>query len=427
MNKQTFIFFNWLWVWMIVCAIGLASPALGATALQVSKIEVTSSGQSEEVRFFLSQPVEYKTFFLDNPDRLVIDIPHAEWRTEQALPGKYKGKWLKKLRVGRFNPTTNRIVLELAQPLALQNSRIETKKNGAELLLVLQPKTGAKPLQDANPVPADVRNSRDKENWAELAEKTTQTQPLPPGMAGFTKIPVPVFKPSSRTVKPVIVIDAGHGGQDPGATGASGAFEKNITLSYARALNNALLRTGKYHVVLTRDDDRFIMLRDRMGIGRQAKGDVFISIHADTAENPQTRGFSIYTLSNTASDAEAAALATRENKVDLVYGLNLSNEHQDVTEILIDLAQRETMKKSSRLAEILVNNLSRGIMPLPNTHRYAGFAVLKAPDVPSVLIELGFLSHKDDEKLLKSDAYRQKVVNSLVNGLDAYFAARQRE
>lgn len=409
---------------LALCAPGIAR----AQELSIDKIEITSHKEKEELRFHVNRSFTYKTFFLTAPDRFVLDMPVAQWRVQQVLPKDYKGNWLHAMRVGRFNQDTTRVVFDLETPLRLLKSEIRPEGDIAVLTL------GFESLQNKpnvtvsdNPAPAEVRRTnRSSRDWTELAERETEIKPLPEGVT-FKVIPVPRPKPSSRTQKPVIVIDAGHGGRDPGAIGASGAHEKDITLEYARALSKGLLQTGKYHVVLTRDDDTFIMLRERLGIGRRAKADVFISLHADTAENAATKGFSIYTLSNTASDSEAAALAARENKVDLVYGLNLSQEEQDVTEILIDLAQRETMKKSSRLADILADNLSKEISPLPNTHRYAGFAVLKAPDVPSVLIELGFLSNKQDEKRIANPAYREKAVSSLVQGLDAYFKSHRFE
>lgn len=390
--------------------------------LRVDGLTVAVGGGQEEVRLRMNRAVNYKTFFLQNPDRFVVDLPAAQWALPQALPAQYGGSLLRGIRVGQFNPTTTRVVFELGGAASLVGSTFVGSPPGAELQLALRSTGAIAPAPQAVVAPA----AKQGDDWMVLAERQPSSKPLPAGV-GFRTVPVPVFKPSSRTVKPIVVIDAGHGGQDPGTIGASGTHEKDITLAYARALNHALLKTGRYHVVLTRDDDRFIMLRGRLGIGREAKGDVFISLHADSAENKDTRGFSIYTLSDTASDAEAAALAARENKVDLVYGLNLSNEQKDVTEILIDLAQRETMNKSSKLAEILVDNLSKEVLPLPNTHRYAGFAVLKAPDVPSVLIEIGFLSNKKDETQIKSSKYREKVVDSLVDGLDAYFASRAAE
>jgi N-acetylmuramoyl-L-alanine amidase len=218
----------------------------------------------------------------------------------------------------------------------------------------------------------------------------------------------------------VIVIDPGHGGDDPGAIGVSGTYEKNITLAAARDVRNELQRLGGYRVVLTRERDKFIRLRDRVAFGRDAGADLFVSLHADTMPNRQVRGASVYTLSETASDAEAAALAVQENKADLIAGVDLTQETSEVANILIDLAQRETMNRSAQFAALLVDELRRETRLLRNTHRFAGFAVLKAPDVPSVLVELGFLSNRRDEKMLRTKAYRQKLAAAIARGIDRY-------
>jgi N-acetylmuramoyl-L-alanine amidase len=175
-------------------------------------------------------------------------------------------------------------------------------------------------------------------------------------------------------------------------------------------------------VVLTRNRDIFLRRRDRVAKSRAAGAELFISLHADVIKNRKIRGLSVYTLSEKASDKEAAALAEKENKADLIAGLDLSNESPVVTNILIDLAQRETMNNSSRFAAMLIKELGREVRILRNTHRFAGFAVLKAPDVPSVLLELGFLSNRHEEKALRSKAYRAKLGAALVRGVDQYFA-----
>ncbi len=199
----------------------------------------------------------------------------------------------------------------------------------------------------------------------------------------------------------VVAIDAGHGGQDPGAISLSGVYEKQITLATARALRDELKALGRYRVLLTRDRDVFIRLRDRIAIARAAGADLFLSLHADKVENPAVRGLSVYTLSERASDAEAAALADAENKVDLLGGVKLKGQSPEVTDILIDLVQRDTMNQSAQMASLLVRELREETLLLPRTHRFAGFAVLKSPDVPSALIELGYLSNPTDERLLR--------------------------
>jgi N-acetylmuramoyl-L-alanine amidase len=220
---------------------------------------------------------------------------------------------------------------------------------------------------------------------------------------------------------PVIVIDPGHGGVDPGATGVSGAYEKHITLAMARELKAMLERSGRYRVHLTRDRDVFIRLRERVAIARAQGADLFISLHADAVQNPQIRGLSVYTLSRNASDAEAQALAEKENKADLIAGIDLTHESADVANILIDLAQRETMNRSAGFATELVDEVGQEMDLLGNTHRFAGFAVLKAPDVPAVLVEMGYLSNDSEEKLLRQPQYRARLAKSITQAVERFF------
>ena len=225
----------------------------------------------------------------------------------------------------------------------------------------------------------------------------------------------------ARDGVPVIVIDPGHGGVDPGATGVSGIYEKHITLAMARELKTALEKGGRYRVHLTRDRDVFIRLRDRVAIARQYGADLFVSLHADAVQNPQIRGLSVYTLSQNASDSEAQALAEKENKADLIAGVDLSHESPDVAGILIDLAQRETMNRSAGFATELVDEVGQEMDLLGNTHRFAGFAVLKAPDVPAVLVEMGYLSNEFEEKQLRQPQYRARLAKALAKAVERYF------
>ncbi|MDZ3837235.1 MAG: N-acetylmuramoyl-L-alanine amidase [Rhodospirillales bacterium] len=256
-----------------------------------------------------------------------------------------------------------------------------------------------------------------------------KTSPVaPPAMTpkaaevGATSVsmPLPARRPSSPRAPRVVVLDPGHGGADPGAIGVSGVYEKDITLAAAREIKRALEQAGGYKVLLTRNDDRFIRLRDRVEFARRAGAELFVSVHADSVSSREVRGASVYTLSTTASDSEAAALAEKENKADLIAGLDLSGESSEVTNILIDLAQRETMNQSAAFAGHVVEQLADATGLLPNPHRFAGFAVLKAPDIPSVLIELGFLSNRNDERaLLKSDS-RTRVAAAMAKAIDGY-------
>ncbi len=237
---------------------------------------------------------------------------------------------------------------------------------------------------------------------------------LPPG--------VPMLRPEPEGPLPLVYIDPGHGGPDPGTIGHSGTYEKNVTLAVAQELERELLATGRYRVKLTRRSDMFVALRERFEMARVDHADIFISLHADSSFVGDPRGLSVYTLSETSSDAEAAALAAKENKADLIAGMDLTKQSTAVTSILIDLAQRETKNQSAHFAELLVNELGRVTMLLPNTHRFAGFAVLKAPDIASVLIEMGYLSNVQDEALLLSGAHRAKLAGAMLRAIDGYFA-----
>ena len=243
---------------------------------------------------------------------------------------------------------------------------------------------------------------------------------MTPAAAGVP-FALPPPKPATARKTWVVAIDAGHGGIDPGALGASGTYEKHVTLAMAKELAEALEKSGRYKPVLVRDRDVFIRLRDRIAIARGAGADLFVSLHADAIDDPRVRGLSVYTLSEKASDKEAEMLADRENKADLIAGVNLSGETPEVTNILIDLAQRETMNESARFAGRLVKNLNQETKLLRNSHRFAGFAVLKAADVPSVLVELGFMSNPQDEAGLKTKAYRTQMVRAIVQSVDDYF------
>ena len=219
----------------------------------------------------------------------------------------------------------------------------------------------------------------------------------------------------------VLVIDPGHGGRDSGAVGIRNILEKNVTLSIAKKLKEKFKSDKKYKVILTRTNDKYLKLKERVRKARKFKADLFISLHADYHRNKKVNGVSVYTLSEKASDKEAAALARRENKEDLIEGLDLSSESKEVTNILIDLAQRETMNQSSIFVNFLIKEFKKNTKLLQRTHRFAGFAVLKAPDIPSVLIEMGYLSNIKDSGLLVDSSYHKKITNSIFEGVENYF------
>jgi N-acetylmuramoyl-L-alanine amidase len=219
----------------------------------------------------------------------------------------------------------------------------------------------------------------------------------------------------------LVVLDPGHGGVDPGCIGRGGTYEKDVALATAREVARQIEATRHYRVHLTRRDDEFIPLAERVARARAVGGDLFLSMHADALPNAEMRGASVYTLSEQASDKEAAALAARENKADLIAGIDLSRNEPAVSEILIDLARRQTNNLSIRLARDVVSELGHEVRLLTNSHRSAGFVVLKAPDIPSALVEMGCLSNRVEEQLLQRPAYQRKVASSLVRSITDYF------
>lgn len=224
---------------------------------------------------------------------------------------------------------------------------------------------------------------------------------------------------------PLVVIDAGHGGHDPGAISPhNGRREKDVTLAIARAIRDELLASRRVRVALTRDDDRFLVLEERYGIARRLKADLFISVHADAAENSEAHGASVYTLSEVASDREAARLAARENKANIINGVDLGAHGDAVSSILIDLTQRETMNASAEFARLLQREASDEMTFRTTAHRFASFVVLKAPDTPSVLFETGFLSNKGDAAFLASASGRKKVARGVREAVQIHFARR---
>jgi len=239
--------------------------------------------------------------------------------------------------------------------------------------------------------------------------------------------PVDVSEVKKSTSKKwLVVIDPGHGGIDPGATSPNNKLEKTLTLIFAKKLQKKLEADQRFQVLLTRSSDVFVGLRKRVKIAREARADLFISLHVDSIKNKRHRGISIYTLSEKASDKEAALLAKRENKSDIIAGLDLSQESSEVTDILIDLAKRDTMNSSAELAKFLLDRLAPKFRLIRKSHRFAGFAVLKAIDMPSVLIELGYLSNKEDEKNLLSTNYQDNLVTALTKSIQNFLSSQSK-
>jgi N-acetylmuramoyl-L-alanine amidase len=393
--------------WLVFVA--AATPALAAPGIQVSVAK-----SKETIKLSVGETSPREVFILENPDRLVVDVPvmpgvSSAQLKKLALPASYKGELLSAARAAYFDEKTLRFVFNLTRPVEVGRTGAKAGKGkGGTITIEIEP-VSRKAF------------SRTTSNIAQ-EDSTDKSRADARGRG----IPGAVKESKRKTPKPVIMIDPGHGGIDPGAIGPSGTEEKDIVLVYARALKARLSQSGKYTVKLTREGDRIVPLRGRIALARKAGASIFISLHADSAQEHDARGSSVYTLSETASDQETEALAAHENKADILAGINLTNEREDVADILISLAQRETNNRSATLADMLVMAMSGKVRLLPNTHRFAGFAVLKAPDVPSVLVEIGFLSHPQEEKLLKTKAHREQVVASLARGIDAYFEHKKK-
>jgi N-acetylmuramoyl-L-alanine amidase len=388
-----------------VCAfIALLVLGAGESLARPAVTGVRAGDHHVKTRFVLdlTDRVNFSVGTLADPYRIVLDLPEVEWKLSPEPLGQPKGL-IEKVRFGAFSNNTARLVIDVRQAVTITKSFLIEPRDGQGWRLVL-----------------DIEAVESKDFVATLKAAPPASPPAvkeknPPSV---TKNPQTSVKPH----KPTVVIDPGHGGVDPGTIGVSGVYEKTITLAAGLELRNKLKASGRYNVFMTRESDYFIPLRERMAKARAANADLFISLHADALPNPKIQGLSIYTLSTNASDSEAAALADRENKADLIAGIDLSHESQEVVSILIDLAQRETMNLSAEFATDTVTELARNMKLLNNTHRFAGFAVLKAPDVPSVLVEMGYLSNKNEEKLLRQPEYRAKLINSLSRAVDAYFA-----
>lgn len=394
----------------ILCSI----QPLSAAEIEVTGVRLGIHADKTRLVIDLSEPADFQVLSLRNPDRVVIDLPEVDWKFGAPPPSKKVGL-VNNLRYGLFQAGNSRIVLDVSNRVKIQNSFvIPAKPSDPRYRLVIDLVTAAA-ADIAAITPPQKQTRRNLNPPIPEASSRSASRFDRPGIKPLPPIP----RPANR--RKVIVIDPGHGGIDPGAIGRSGIFEKKLTLAAAHALKRELDRSGRYRVFLTRRGDTFLRLRDRFAVARANKADLFISLHADTIRRRDVRGLSVYTLSEKASDREAAELAEQENKADLIAGVDLTDEPKEVTNILIDLAQRETLNQSARFARHLVEELRSVTKLLRNSHRFAGFAVLKAPDVPSVLIELGFLSNRQDEKALMQPAYRKKLASALKRAIDRYF------
>lgn len=367
----------------------------------------------------ITGPVTFEQAGESDARHLEITLPALDWRVDSAVLGR--GVLVRKLSFALPDAASGRLDLETSRPAVVRKMFLIPPSGNGNYRLVVD-------------LEATSLTSAARAPIAAGALPPTAAPVPPPPRPAVTPASLPEIKPEAAPArkerhpgKPIVVIDAGHGGVDPGATSVSGAYEKNIVLALAQDVKAALDRDGKVTAVLTRDRDIFIPLRERVAIARAANADLFMSLHADTVTDPDIRGLSVYTLSQTASDAEAQALADKENKSDIVAGIDFSNESPEVTNILIDLVQRESMNLSAKFAGSIITEVSRETHELlQNTHRFAGFAVLKAPDVPSVLVESGYLSNERDEQMLRRPEHRAKLAQALARAIEGFLAKQQK-
>lgn len=384
---------------LALLAVAGPTSALAEPVAWVSDVRLGQHRDHTRVVLRLNAKVKFELFTLEAPYRIVIDFPEVGWRIDPAA-GSHAAGLVKGYRYGSYRAGTSRMVIDLAGPATVANRfLLPPDATVSEYRLVL------------DLAPTDPVTYAGSAGWKGAAEPV---EPEPEIRTGKSQ--------RARNKIPIIVVDAGHGGLDPGATGVSGTKEKEIVLKVAQSLAETLRKDGKYKVVMTRDEDIFLSLKARVAIARKNRADLFISVHADAAPASNARGASVYTLSEQASDREAEALARSENQSDIIAGIDLAKEPDIVTSILIDLAQRDTNNLSAQFAQILIPELHTvGSLTL-RTHRFAGFQVLKSVDVPSVLIELGYLTNADDEHAMRGNRWRRNMAVAIARAVDGYFA-----
>ena len=380
-----------------------SSPIFSKT--QVNNIRFGEHADKTRIVIEVNNKINFSAFLLANPTRLVVDLPTVTWNLPEDVESRNYG-FIKSYRFGLFKKGVSRLVFDLSTTVRLVSS-FALDRDGTSNMFRL--------VLDLERISAE-----EFENNLSIAKEQN------PVIREVVK-PVDVSEVKKSTSKKwLVVIDPGHGGIDPGATSPNNKLEKTLTLIFAKKLQKKLEADQRFQVLLTRSSDVFVGLRKRVKIAREARADLFISLHVDSIKNKRHRGISIYTLSEKASDKEAALLAKRENKSDIIAGLDLSQESSEVTDILIDLAKRDTMNSSAELAKFLLDRLAPKFRLIRKSHRFAGFAVLKAIDMPSVLIELGYLSNKEDEKNLLSTNYQDNLVTALTKSIQNFLSSQSK-
>lgn len=390
----------------VLCCVALAlawlAPATVGAEASARAHSFKMAGDASRVRMVLHfdrEPLP-RWYLLRAPHRLVVDLPDTRVTIDPAEVGA-RG-FVTEVRYGQMEEHASRLILSADGPFVVAGLDVIEEDGGFRLV-------------------ADLVAASESQFEAALAEQlqtTGSTQSTP-------KSDRVIKADAARPGKPfTIVIDPGHGGIDSGAESSSGTQEKTITLAFGLELKKRLDENDRFVVKMTRDQDLFLRLDERVRIARQHEADLFISIHADTIKHRGVSGATVYTVSDRASDAESAALAARENLVDELAGMSVEDPNHEVSDILMDLIRRETHSFSIRFARTLLGELSSRIEMIKNPHRFAGFKVLQAPDVPSVLLELGYISNPDDEARLRSAEWRAKAIQSVVSAVEQFSGAR---
>jgi N-acetylmuramoyl-L-alanine amidase len=396
---------SWAFLGILIAgAAGAAGPPAATPPAADSfpvATDVRLGGDEAATRFVmdLTRKIDVRAFTLSDPYRVVLDIPQVTFQLPPKAGESGRGL-IKAFRFGLMMPGGSRMVLDLAKPARIDKAFVvdATVDAPARLVLDLAPTDREGFLRK---VALDAKTAS-----AEAPQRSAPSA-------------------DSADKRPLVVLDPGHGGIDTGTKGPGGdIMEKNIVLDFAGRLRERIEKTGKYRVLMTRTDDTFIPLGERVHMARNAGAALFVSIHADSLPKKEgdAQGATVYTLSETATDSEAARLAEQENRADVIAGVDLKDEPDDVAGILLDLAQRETKTFSVQFAHRLVSELKGATRLHKNSLKSAGFKVLRAPDVPSVLVELGYVSNKDDLQSLLSDTWRDRTAASVAQAIDAYFS-----
>lgn len=374
------------------------APAADAPVMLGTRIV----GDANRVRFVadLSKSVAATVFTLADPDRIVIDLPEVRFALPEAAGAGGRGL-ITAVRYGMISPGKSRMVMDVSGPLLIDRTFVVDPANGQPARLVI----------DAVPT------TRDKFAAAIRGYKEQLTRDVAKGDAAAA--------PAAHGDKPIVVVDPGHGGIDTGAHGGGGVLEKDVTLAFGQTLGRLLTATGRYQVVYTRQDDSYIALGERVAIARRNNADLFVSIHANSFPGDSVRGAIVYTASDRASDKMAAALANTENESDALAGVDVNAaDSNDVMSILNDLTLRETRNFGVVFARNLIKELGKSTRLFKVPHQEASFKVLEAPDVPSALIELGYLTNPNDAKLMVTEAWQEKTAAAIVSAIDDYFRTR---